>query len=54
MTEIRSHTHSNSLHIKTFEQTLAEVQNYYLILSPSEEIWSEELLAQRRYEAERE
>ncbi|MFO0942078.1 MAG: hypothetical protein U0930_15170 [Pirellulales bacterium] len=51
---MRSHTHSNHLQIKTFEQTLAEVQNYYLNLPPSEEIWSEELLAQRRHEAERE
>ena len=43
----------NGLHLKSFEESLSEIQNYFRSLSPAEEIWSEELIAERRSESER-
>lgn len=42
---------SSGLHLKSFEDSLAEIQAYYQSLSPTNVVWSEELLAQRRAEA---
>lgn len=44
----------NGLHLKSYEETIKEIQDYYCSLSPPEDIWSEELIRQRRIEAENE
>ncbi len=49
---VKSHEHG--VQLKTFEQSLVEIQDYYMSLSPPDEIWSEELIRERRREAERE
>ena len=41
----------NGVHLKSFEQSLAELQNYYQELSPQDVVWSDELIQQRRVEA---
>lgn len=38
------------IHLKTFEQSLSEIQSYYGRLSPKEDVWSEEIIARRRSE----
>ncbi len=38
--------------LKTFEQSLSEIQSYYQNLSPASDVWSEELLARRKLEAQ--
>ena len=44
----------NGVQLKTFEQSLAAIQDYYMNLSPPDEIWSDELIAVRKREAEHE
>lgn len=39
------------LHLKSFEESLAEIQDYYQSLSPAEDIWTEALIQQRHAEA---
>ncbi len=41
----------NGLHLKSFKEIIAEIQEYYLSLSPPEDVWSEELIAERKREA---
>ncbi len=41
----------SGLHLKSFEDSLAEVQAYYLELAPADVVWSDELIKQRRVEA---
>ena len=41
----------NGVHLKSFEQSLSELQNYYQELSPQDVVWSDELIQQRRVEA---
>lgn len=39
------------LHLKTFGETLADIQEYFMSLSPPENVWSEELIAERKRES---
>lgn len=39
------------LELRTFDSLLGEIQEYFATLGPSEELWSEELLHERRQEA---
>ncbi|MCA9232485.1 MAG: AbrB/MazE/SpoVT family DNA-binding domain-containing protein [Planctomycetales bacterium] len=41
------------LQVKTQEQLVREMQDYFLSLGPQDSVWSEELLAERRSESER-
>lgn len=40
--------------LQHFQQVLSTIQDYFKSLSPPEVIWSEELIAERRLEAENE
>jgi antitoxin PrlF len=40
--------------LRTFDDVLAEIQNYFRAVDPSEELWSESLIRERREEAARE
>lgn len=42
---------ANGLHLKSFEESLAEIQDHFLSLAPSTGRWSEEIVAERRREA---
>ena len=42
---------SKGLHLKSFEESLAEIQDYFRSLAPASELWSEEIMAERRREA---
>lgn len=42
----------HGLHLKSFEESLAEIQSYYQSLSPAEDGWTDALLKERRAEAE--
>ncbi len=39
------------LHLKSFDDSIAEMQAYYKSLSPLDDVWSESILEQRRAEA---
>lgn len=45
---------SGSIVLKPTLEILHEAQEYFLSLGPADEIWSDELLAERRMEARRE
>ncbi len=38
------------LHLRTFDETMAEIQDYFMALSPPENVWSEKLIAERKRE----
>lgn len=40
------------LRLKTYEETIAEIQEYFMSLAPPEDVWSEKLIAGRKREAE--
>lgn len=40
----------DGVHLKSFEQSLAEIQDYYQELSPDDVVWSDELIQRRRQE----
>ena len=42
---------ANGIHLKRFEDSLADFQAYYQQLAPTEIVWSDELLKQRTTEA---
>ena len=41
----------SGLRLKSFDDTLAEIQAYYKSLEPADVVWSEELIKDRRREA---
>lgn len=41
----------SGLSLKTYEQTIRQIQSYFKSLSPSEDVWSETLIAERTREA---
>lgn len=41
----------SGVQLKRFEETIREIQAYYCSLSPPEDVWSEEIIEQRRIEA---
>lgn len=41
----------NGLHLKSFKEIIADIQEYYMALSPPEDVWSETLIAERKREA---
>lgn len=44
----------HGVQLRSPEQALKEAQDYFCSLAPADELWSEELIAERRAEAERE
>ena len=42
---------ADGIRLQTYEETIAEIQKYFISLSPSEDIWSEDLMAQRKRDA---
>jgi len=42
---------ADGLRLKTYEDTIAEIQTYFQSLSPAEDVWSEDLVALRKREA---
>lgn len=42
------------LQLKSYEESLADIQRYYTSLAPSEDVWSDKLIERRRIEALRE
>lgn len=45
---------AGGLRLQSYEQSLAELQEYYCSLAPKDVSWTEELFAERRREAESE
>lgn len=41
----------HGLRLKTYKETIAEIQAHYKTLSPPEDVWSEDLIAERKREA---
>lgn len=41
----------DGIHLRSFGESLAEIQAYYKSLAPAEVVWSDELIKQRRIEA---
>lgn len=44
----------NGLELRTYQQSIDEIQDYFTSLSRSDKVWSDELIAERRREAARE
>lgn len=44
----------NGLELRTYQQSIEEIQDYFTSLSPPDKVWSDELIAERRREAARE
>lgn len=44
----------DGLHLRSFEDSLADIQEYYQALAPSDVCWTDELIENRRNEAEHE
>ncbi len=44
----------SGLQLQNLEELLSSIQDYFVSLSPKNEIWSEELINERRDEADRE
>jgi len=41
----------SGLRLRTYKETIVEIQSYFMSLSPAEDVWSEELIAERKREA---
>lgn len=41
----------SGLRLRTYEETIAEIQAYFMSVSPPEDVWSESLIAERKREA---
>jgi bifunctional DNA-binding transcriptional regulator/antitoxin component of YhaV-PrlF toxin-antitoxin module len=44
----------SGLKLRSFDETLHEIQNYYTSLAPASDVWSEALIRERRQEASHE
>lgn len=42
---------ADGLRLKTYEETIAEIQTYFKSLAPPEDVWSEGLIAERKSQA---
>lgn len=41
----------SGLRLRTFEESIREIQDYFISRSPPEDVWSETLIAERKQEA---
>jgi bifunctional DNA-binding transcriptional regulator/antitoxin component of YhaV-PrlF toxin-antitoxin module len=44
---------NGALVVRSFDDVLEEIQSYYKSLAPADQVWSEELIDERRIEAKR-
>lgn len=44
----------SGLRLRTFEESIREIQDYFMSRSPPEDVWSETLIAERKQEAAKE